>query len=40
MKVRTRTVAVVAIVISALFAGQVFAQTAAPASKEGQPPPR
>lgn len=37
MKVRTRTVAAVAIVISALFAGQVFAQTAAPAGKEGQP---
>ncbi|MEM5448728.1 MULTISPECIES: hypothetical protein [Paraburkholderia] len=37
MKIRTRTVAVVAIVASALFAGQVFAQTPAPASQEGQP---
>jgi hypothetical protein len=37
MKARTRTVAVVAIVVGALFAGQVFAQTSAPAVKEGQP---
>ena len=41
MKARTRTVATVAIVISALFMGQAFAQTSAQTSaaqsKEGQP---
>jgi hypothetical protein len=45
MNARTRTVAVVAIVIGALFAGQVFAQAnaqtsaqaTAPAAKESQP---
>jgi hypothetical protein len=37
MQVRTRTVAIVAIVISAIFAGQVFAQASAPAAKEAQP---
>jgi hypothetical protein len=37
MQVRTRTVAIVGIVVSALVAGQVFAQTSAPAPTQGQP---